>query len=198
MSEWTPIPGETPIDVSGLLDSSITNRTQLAVAEAENIRKVVVKYYTKRPNQRSAPFDFSWLLKLHREMFCDVWSWAGVIRTRNLNLGIEFYQVAPSLLGMVEDLLVWQESVMPLIAQSARLHYEAVRIHPFENGNGRWARLLSNIWLLRQGALPIEWPDDAMGQVSPIRNLYLAAIQSADAGNLALLTELHDQYQRKA
>ncbi|MBI4208502.1 MAG: Fic family protein [Deltaproteobacteria bacterium] len=30
---------------------------------------------------------------------------------------------------------------------SARLHHRLVWIHPFENGNGRWARLIMNIHL---------------------------------------------------
>lgn len=43
MSEWTSLAGETPIDVSGLKRRGITTRAELNLAEAENIRKAVVK-----------------------------------------------------------------------------------------------------------------------------------------------------------
>ena len=44
MSGWGLLPGETPIDVSGLKRKGINTRAELNRAEAENIRKAVVKY----------------------------------------------------------------------------------------------------------------------------------------------------------
>ena len=41
---WNAIPGETPIDISGLKISGINNRQDLSVVEAENVRKAIVKY----------------------------------------------------------------------------------------------------------------------------------------------------------
>ncbi len=64
MAKWESLPGETPIeDVSGLKVKSIKTRGQLAVAEAQNIRKVVVKYLGSKPNRRIARFDLSWSRK---------------------------------------------------------------------------------------------------------------------------------------
>jgi fido (protein-threonine AMPylation protein) len=37
------------------------------------------------------------------------------------------------------------ERLAALVGRSVRPRHEAVRIHPFENGNGRWARLLANM-----------------------------------------------------
>jgi hypothetical protein len=39
MESWPSIPGETPIDPSGLKIKGITNRAELSVVEAQNIRK---------------------------------------------------------------------------------------------------------------------------------------------------------------
>ena len=48
MSQWNPIPGETPIaDISGLIPKHVTSRAQLNIVEAENIRKVIVKYLAR-------------------------------------------------------------------------------------------------------------------------------------------------------
>ena len=47
--------------------------------EAANIEKVVAKYLNVRPSKRSAKFTYEWTLKLHKEMFGDVWRWAGML-----------------------------------------------------------------------------------------------------------------------
>ena len=73
----------------------------------------------------------------------------------------------------------------------ARLHHASVRIHPFQNGNGRWARLLANIWLRRHGEAPIEWPEATIGSVSAIRNEYLMAVREADRGEYGRLIAMH-------
>jgi fido (protein-threonine AMPylation protein) len=77
MRKWKVLPGETPIDdFSELLVKGIKTRGELAVVEAENIRKAFVNYLAKRPTRRTARFDVPWFLKLHREMLGDVWAWA--------------------------------------------------------------------------------------------------------------------------
>ena len=132
------LPGETPIDdISGLRIKGISTRSQLNAAEADNILKAALKYLASRPSRRTARFDVAWMLKLHREMFGDVWQWAGEVRTCNLNIGVPFYQVRPELHALAEDLATWREFKHDLLEQSARLHFRSVRIHPFLNGNGR-------------------------------------------------------------
>jgi hypothetical protein len=42
VSGWARLPGDTPIDVSGLKRKGIATRAELNQAEAENIRKVEV------------------------------------------------------------------------------------------------------------------------------------------------------------
>jgi Fic family protein len=46
-------------------------------------------------------------------------------------------------------------SEVDAIAAYARLHLGFVHIHPFWDGNGRLARLLSNVPVLRSGHLPV-------------------------------------------
>ena len=71
---------------------------------------------------------------------------------------------------------------------------QAVWIHPFMNGNGRWARLLSNIWLRLHKAPVVLWPEEGIGQESPIRNEYIKALQDADRGECGPLVTLHKQH----
>ncbi len=191
-------PNETPIDLSGLNDSvSIRNRKQLNEAEIKNIRPVLVKYLSSKPSKRVASFDLGWFLHLHDEMFCEVWVWAGKTRKEDLNLGIAWQQVETQLLEMEKDILFWQtEPKLPvsISEQAVRIHHRAVQIHPFLNGNGRWARLLTNIYLMQNDHPIVAWPEASIGAVSQIRDTYILAIQAADGGDLALLTELHDQH----
>ena len=195
MPEWDGIPGETPIDPSGLKNpGTIRTRRELAAAEAFNIGKAVLKYLAARPSRRSAPFDYEWILELHREMFGDVWTWAGVVRTRELNLGVRPHQIVDQLAALVGDLGSWSGFGHPLDVQAVWLHHKAVSVHPFENGNGRWARLLANIWLKRHGEPIVAWPDDVIGRVSTVRDEYLAALRAADGGSYDALTALHRRF----
>lgn len=190
-----PIPGQTPIgDVSGLRDRSITTQAALNAAEAENIRGVVLKYLIGRPTGRSAPFDVAWLRRLHVEMFGEVWDWAGSFRRGELNIGSPPHRIGVELQALVDDLRCWAGSAMPMLEQSVRLHHGAVRIHPFLNGNGRWSRMVGNIWLRLHGHAIVVWPEAVIGSASEVRGAYLDAVRAADAHDFAPLVELHARY----
>jgi len=192
MAGFEPIPGETPIDPSGLRDKSIRNRRELNEAEGRNIAEAVFKYLLGGLTPEMALFDLVWSLKLHEEMFGNVWVWAGTLRRRDLNLGIPWHQVETQLYDLFLKLPYWKD--MSLAEQAARLHHGAVSIHPFENGNGRWSRMLANIWLKLHGSNPTIWPDAAIAETSIIRDEYLAAVKAADTMNFAPLIALHEKY----
>src|SRR5581483_6997579 len=187
------IPGETPIDdVSELKIKGITLRSELSQFEARNVLKATVKYLSRRPSKRLAPFDLKWVKKLHKEMFGDVWGWAGRLRTTTLSIGIDPAHAETALFQLVENLRVQQLTTgYTLLDQAVWLHHRAVQIHPFLNGNGRWSRLLSNIWLKQHGSPVVVWPEEAVGETSPVRGEYLDAIRQADQGNFGPLTDLH-------
>ena len=83
---------------------------------------------------------------------------------------------------------------MEMLEQSAYLHHRAVHIHPFLNGNGRWARMLSNIWAKIYGQPIAAWPEGVIDDMSLERDDYLAAIKEADRGNLSSLIEFHRKF----
>ena len=158
----------------------------------DNIADAVLKYLVGIPTHEEAPFDFTWALQLHQEMFGKVWAWAGKLRKVELNIGVSFIHVETRLFELLANLHLWTD--MPLIEQAVRLHHGAVAIHPFLNGNGRWAGMLANIWLKQHGSSPTEWPEQAVGEASIIRIEYLIAIKAADDWNYEPLIELHARY----
>lgn len=84
--------------------------------------------------------------------------------------------------GAMADFVLWlrgelEAPTLPLPMLLARAHHEFIRIHPFDDGNGRVVRLLLNYVLLRAGLLPIVVK-------SRDRRGYLTAIALADAGDL--------------
>ena len=195
MPEWKTIHGETAIDdISGLLVRGIATRKQLNKIEAQNIRKVIVKYLAAKPTRRSARFNLSWLLQLHNEMFGEVWNWAGKVRISETNLGNPPKEIEIALKSLLADLMYWEEHESDLIEQAAMLHHRAVEIHPFVNGNGRWARLLSNIWLKQHNHQTTAWPEAKIGTTSLIRDEYLVAIRAADRGDYTQLITLHGKF----
>jgi len=63
------------------------------------------------------------------------------------------------------------------VALAAILHYKLVRIHPFDDGNGRISRLLMNYVLLKHNFPPVVIK-------STDKRNYLLALNSADTGDL--------------
>jgi Fic-DOC domain mobile mystery protein B len=195
METWETLPGETPIDdISGLKLKAVRTRKQLAVAEAENVLKATVRYLAAKPSRRLAPFNLTWFLKLHAAMFGEVWEWAGQTRRVDLNIGVAWHQVEADLQILADDLEYWEKNWRDVLEQAVYLHHRAVKIHPFMNGNGRWARMLANIWLRLHDSPLTEWPEQSIGAVSPVRNEYLAAIRLADNGDVRPLLELHRRF----
>lgn len=180
-------------DLSGLkLDKTkYYNASDIYFHEAENILKANIAYLGNVPSKKLAPFDYDFFLKLHKEMFGDAWDWAGKIRTLELNFGVKAYLVSSELKKLVDDLHFWHENkTFSTVEISARLHHRAVVIHPFLNGNGRWSRMLANIYLKQNGLEPTKWNEDLLAKENVHRDDYIKALKQADNGDYAPLIEL--------
>ena len=172
--------GETPLDdISGLLVKGITTRGELDIEEANNILEAYLKYTINPAQVAELDFDTQFLQKLHREMFGKVWSWAGEFRTTQTSIGVEAVQIRQALYQLIDDLKFWQTS-WHYEETAVRLHYSLVKIHPFLNGNGRWARLATDIWLLSIGKDVLAWGGNITDE-GKSRSEYILALQEADS-----------------
>ncbi len=80
----------------------------------------------------------------------------------------------------MEALFKWYQSntVPEPIVRAAFVHHEMTSIHPFDDGNGRVARLWANFILIREGYPPLIIRSENKDQ-------YLSSLEMADSGDLA-------------
>lgn len=86
---------------------------------------------------------------------------------------------------------------MPIVEITARIHHRLVQIHPFENGNGRWARMVTNIYLKKKGFEPIQWPEEQMFIANEFREKYIKTLKAADLHDYQPLIKLHCQFLKE-
>lgn len=190
-----PMDDATPLDdISGLKLSKdrAYSLKEIYIKEAENIANATLKYLSAQPTKKEASFSYAWLLTLHKEMLGDVWEWAGKLRQCELSIGVKAYLVSTELKKLVDDIEFWNKNrTFDSIETATRIHHRAVQIHPFQNGNGRWSRMLANIYLRQQGLMPVRWQEDLLAKENPNRDTYIRALKKADNGDYQALIEMH-------
>jgi len=70
---------------------------------------------------------------------------------------------------------------------AARFHHRLVSIHCFANGNGRHARLMTDVVLGSRGAPPFTWGQGDLVHAGEVRDRYLAALRAADDRDYSML-----------
>ena len=123
-------------------------------------------------------------------MFQHVWRWAGQFRRRNTNLGIDWPQISEQSATLCGDARFWIEShTYRPVELGARFHHRLVSIHEFPNGNGRHARLATDLLFELHGYPQFTWGSTALGPPSDVRSRYIAALVAADKGDFGPLIE---------
>ncbi len=74
---------------------------------------------------------------------------------------------------------------------AAWLHHRFLQVHPFQDGNGRVARALASLVLIRAGWFPLV-------VTRRDRPRYMSALQEADSGSLRRLIDLFGSIQKRA
>ena len=102
--------------------------------------------------------------------------------------GVTYAYCAPEHVAAEMDRLVAIHAkhikvTVPSEVQAAWLHHRFTQIHPFQDGNGRVARAIASLVLVKDGLFPlVVTRDDKPG--------YLDALEAADKGNLKPLIDL--------
>lgn len=101
---------------------------------------------------------------------------------------IHYYASPEETPARMGDLMQWYRAeaekaeLHPLIL-AATFHYQFVSIHPFDDGNGRMARLLMNLLLMQSGYVPVIVRTENKSE-------YLLALEKADDDDLGAFISL--------
>jgi len=181
--------GATPLDpdeADGLLLSHITTRAELDRWEQENIAEAETwAFRRKYPDILTDGFA----RRLHKRMFGNVWRWAGTYRKTGKNIGLDAWQIATELRTLCDNCAVWTlHAVYPPDEIAVRFHHRLTAIHPFANGNGRHARLMTDILLVHLLGQPrFSWGSGNLISAGECRKQYIDALRAADRYDYGLL-----------
>ncbi len=174
--------GATPLsDYSGLKISWVQFLSDLNRAEAENIYQAQKKYLQKPVKNPIFWFTPKHLKRIHWTMFNKVWAWAGEYRKSITNLGIKPQLIPYQLSLLCYEVRDWSATPNTLLFKAAKIHHKLVSIHPFENGNGRFSRLVADIYMKAFNHSHPIWP--SLETNSNARTLYIQSLKSADQGD---------------
>jgi len=182
--------------------------TRLILEEGLTIAGKSMREHFEATNHRDAILFLEKIIKKHRIKEEDILAihglimkniekeTAGIYRRGQVRiLGVPFlppnYLKVPRLM---DDLLEWisrNSEKLHLIELAALAHYRFVVIHPFYDGNGRTARLLMNLILMRGGyPFVIVLAND--------RKRYYNALAKADKGDFYPFINLMAQFVEKS
>jgi Fic-DOC domain mobile mystery protein B len=187
--QWGPYPdGATPItdeEQQGLIPTWVATRGDLNLVEAENILRGS-RMYRRRPRTVDV-LDDLFVRRLHRNLFGEVWQWAGTYRRTERNIGVDPLHIAPAVANLVADVGLWLDpSTTPARDPddvAVQVHHRLVAIHPFPNGNGRHAREFADLLLRSVGRTAFSWGSRNLVADSEFRRTYIEALRTADKGD---------------
>lgn len=186
--------GATPLDpdeMAGLKLRHVGTRQELDEVEQANI---IAGLLWLRAQRLTKVADLTFVLQLHKKLFGEVWSWAGTFRLTEKNIGVDPLQISQQLRNLLDDVVAWQRyEAYPPRQALLRFHHGIVKIHPFANGNGRFARIYTDLVADKlYGIAAIRWGNADLQRTSQIRSAYIAALRAADGNDFVPLFELFD------
>ncbi len=176
-------------ELDGLKFKHVSTRGELDQLEQVGITEGL-KWLNKQQN--AAVLSEAFVIELHKRLFGSVWKWAGMFRRTEKNIGVDPIQVAIQLRQLLDDAKYWVEhGIYSPRELAARFHHKLVFIHPFPNGNGRHARIMTDAVLTKLLKEPaIDWAGGyRLEAMNERRNQYIAALRAADEHDFRALLE---------
>jgi Fic-DOC domain mobile mystery protein B len=195
-------PGTTSLtaDEQHALIPTLATRAELNEWERLNILEAYQWAVHPRNLKRNDILTERYIRELHHRMFNQTWSWAGIYRTTEKNIGVGHYLIRDMIAVLIGDVRFWLENnTYPRDESAVRFHHRLVWIHPFANGNGRHARLIADVLLRQQGIRTLTWGAGPTSDRQPgarrarlqktrrkadFRRRYIDALQEADGQNI--------------
>jgi Fic-DOC domain mobile mystery protein B len=123
-------------------------------------------------------------------MFGDIWEWAGKPRNSEKNIGVDPFQITVEVRLLLDNVSFRiADSSSSVDEIGARFHHRLVSIHPFPNGNGRHARMATDLLMCSLEAEPFSWSSGSLDDAGTIRARYRSALRAADDRQFGALLE---------
>jgi fido (protein-threonine AMPylation protein) len=115
------------------------------------------------------------LRDLHRQLYGDIWTWAGRWRSPEINLGVAPEQIAVDLRTTMDNIRYRWGNTKDWTARELGIaaHAEGVRVHPFTDGNGRATRLHADLVFIAAQDSPThqyDWDVDRRRYIKLLRD----------------------------
>lgn len=181
-TNWTPFPDDNLL--------GLTDKNEINEIEAKGIATAELYVFEL---DTDTPISTTLILDIHKIAFGQLYDWAGKWRTTEVTVG-QLHPPLPQLIiqAMYQfiDNLNYKISIANTrfehIDSLVFAHYEFIRIHPFNNGNGRTGRILMNIIAMKFGYKPLE----LYFREGESRKVYIHAMKTADNGSFENLMTL--------
>jgi len=174
--------GATPLSEEELdeLIPSLSTQGELNEFEAVNIQEAT-EWIERSKSVKSKLLAPSTVREIHKQMFGRTWKWAGKYRTTEKNIGVDPSQILTQLKQLSDDVACWIEFKSYNSKEiCVRFHHRLVSIHPFPKGNGRHARLMTDL-LAQQLEIPRPtWGLVVLVHPGQARTQYLRSLEHAD------------------
>lgn len=181
---------------TGVLHNRIGARTKVALDRAEG-DLVFARLVQLMDDPAPSTGDLAELRVIHRRLFCDVYEWAGQVRTVDIRKnapGAEFFlpvSMIERAAGYAADELRAEDMLRGLdrdqFVERLAYHYDQINyLYPFREGNGRTQRVFWNR-IARDAGWQLDWRD-VQGETNDA-----ACRAASERGDFAPLREMFDQ-----
>jgi cell filamentation protein len=162
LQQITTHEGSTCLNLAGCLHPE-----EIKLRETNGVNRAKAFVADLATRDEPVPITLELIQRIHKEMFADIYPWAGAWRTVFLHKGegpirwpLPPFGMEPVMEEFGRDVL----SKTPFISNDddavlgfvARLLGDYLALHPFREGNGRSAFILSELVLLQNGLVPLD------------------------------------------
>lgn len=181
----------------------IIPRSKLLKLELEGTKKGLEYLYQLARKNKDIQVTPGFICNLHKVSFGWIFpQWAGHYRKIQVTFSgkeaLPYFQIQELVANLCKDLeerlkhlpsIEKEEFILEVVKLLAWLQHRFVFIHPFQDYNGRTARMLNILVLLQLNLPPIE----IAVEKETDRKRYLTAMQNADEGSFSLLEQIIGQ-----
>lgn len=152
----------------------ITSSAELATQEERLSKKRALELFESGMLDKLEPGTFKTLQTIHKQLFMDIYDFAGKVRSVNIAKGGFRFVPAMYLLDALKQIERMPQSTFDEIIEK---YVEMNVAHPFREGNGRSTRIWLDLILKKELQLVIDWSkvnkEDYLSAMerSPIKNL---------------------------